>query len=117
MKEGAGDPAEGPQTPHSDSRDGGGGPPHVGSHSGEGGMVPPLHTNTCLLHQRGIQHEEDLHHHPCRRCAEFAVLIRDRLHLPSHILDLALILIVLNCNHCVVVVIAAVQLSSLGGVL
>ena len=38
MKEGAGDPAEEPQTPRSDGRDGGGGPPHVGFPSGEGGM-------------------------------------------------------------------------------
>ena len=78
-------------------------------------MVPPLHPNTRLLHQKGIRREEGLHHHPCRLCAEFAALMQYRLNLPSHILDLALILIVLTCNHCVVVVIAAVQLSSLGG--
>ena len=38
MKEGAGDPAEVRQTPRSDGRDGGGGPLHVGSPSGEGGI-------------------------------------------------------------------------------
>ena len=78
-------------------------------------MVPPLHPNTCLLHQKGIRREEELQHHPYRRCAEFAVLMQDRLHLPSHILNYALILIVLNYNHCAVIVIDAVQLASLGG--
>ena len=49
--------------------------------------VPPLHPNKCLLRHKGIRREEGLHHHPCRLCAEFVFLLRDYLHLPSHILD------------------------------